>query len=313
MTLADQGGRTTTAYPTSVTGRSYAQIDGTTRHPHEQFTYNASGNLLTYVTGTAQGRGGAGTWTLTYDANNMNRVVARTDPDGDTSQICYNNDGSTRYTQTPYQISLDGGGACVATPPGYAVAFDHDTDGNVVGAESRHHGGEYKASFPDPQATPDLRYKAGTTRKYYDGSDRLVEVIAPPIDNDPYTNGWLTRYFYDLTQSNGQPTVHYEGKPEPFAAYGNLFKTRELLPSASDGKLSWGTIPDAPKVTSPLPSRTPIVNATFADLTGTSFDALDRPIDKYKVVSTGNAEQLVTQRLTYDGNSNTQGRLHRTA
>lgn len=305
-----QGGSVDYGLPTAVTGRSYPQNDGSTRAPEQDFTYDSVGNMSTYTTGKNPTQGGAGTWTLIYSPDQMNRVVERTDPDNDSSHICYQPDGSVYYTETPYQYDLDHGGACsTASPaPANSVSFSHDADGNIV-KETHHHGGQYEASFPNPTATPNLSGTAGTTRKYYDGEDRLVEVKAPQDGNyDVYANPWITRYLYDLTQSGGAAVLSFQGKTGSFAGYGNLYDTEELLPSETNGLVTWGAVQTSASGT-PAPAPTPLANATFSDLNATAFDGADRPIAKYRVVYTNSAEKLSTELLTYDGNSNTLGLL----
>lgn len=307
-----QGGTADFGLPTSVIGKSYSQQDSTTRYPEQDFTYNGKGNLLKYTTGQHPVRGGAGTWILTYDVNGMNRVVTRQDPDGYTSHMCYNLDGSTWYTETPYQYSLDLGGNCAgqgATPPPMAVAFTHDTDGNVL-TELHHHGGQYQASFSNPTAPPDLSHTASTIHKYYDGEDRLVEVQQPLDPNtDIFSNSWITRYFYDITQGNGSANLTFQGKTGTFAGYGNLYKTVELLPSQTNDYLTWGPSPQQIFNSTPAPP-TPIPNTAFADLNATAYDATDRPVSKYRIVYSNSAEQLATELLQYDANSSTLGLLY---
>lgn len=308
-TSGPQGG-TDYGLPTSVVGRAYTtQKDGTPRNPEQDFTYDSVGNLVTYVTGKNPTQGGAGKWTMTYTPDQMNRVQTRTDPDGDTSQTCYEPDGSVAYTETPYQYSqgLDGGGPCnLQSIPPYAVSLTHDRDGSVL-TETHHHGGQYESS-PQPSPTPDLKGTAGTKKSFYDGEDRLVEVIQPQDGNrDLFTNAWITRYYYDLSQSDGAATLSFQGKSANFAAYGNLYKTVELLPSATNDDLSWGNAPEQPGPT-PTPAA-PLVNDTFADINAAAFDAADRPIAKYRIVSKSHNEQLATEALAYDADGNTYGLL----
>jgi YD repeat-containing protein len=306
---ASQGGGVDYGLPTTVQGRQYVQEDNTTRSPEQDFTYDVVGNLTSYRTGPTGQNSGDGTWTMVYSLDNMNRVVKRTDPDGNTSHMCYQPDGSVYYTETAYQYALDGGGFCsTASPAPASVFFGHDTDGNVT-QETHHHGGSYEASFPNPSATPNISSTSGTTRKYYDGEDRLVEVQAPQDGNsDVFSNRWTTRYLYDLTQSDGAATLSFQGKSGNFAAYGNLYDTEELLPSSTNDFLTWGGYQGSVNAT-PAPAPTPIVNSTFADINATAFDAADRPTAEYRIVYKNSAENLATEALTYDNNSNTIGLL----
>jgi len=106
--------------------------------------------------------------------------------------------------------------------------------------------------------------EAGTTYKWYDGDDRLVEVQQPHDPRtfasgnayDLFSFAWSTRYLYDLSQ-NGQVTL--DGAS--FHAYGNLYKTQEYLPGTP--VVSANSAPAAP---------------VWSDVRGTSFDALDRPL-----------------------------------
>jgi YD repeat-containing protein len=74
----------------------------------------------------------------------------------------------------------------------------------------------------------------GTVQKFYDGADRLVEVIEPTDEYVPIAGNytadlypWLTRYLYDLTE-NGQVAMQYGSA---YYAHGNLFKTQRYLPA----------------------------------------------------------------------------------
>jgi hypothetical protein len=239
----------------------------------------------------------------------MNRVVTRTDPDGNTSHICYQPDGSVYYTETPYQYFLDGHQTCTTSSPapGYADSFNHDADGNVT-KEYRNHGGTFEATFAQPTAAPSLPPSGVPTEKYYDGEDRLVEVIQPKDGNyDVFTNPWITRYLYDLTQSGSSANLSFQGKSGSFDAYGNLYKTQELLPSATSDDLTWGAAPTSPGST-PAP-LTPIVNNQIADVSATAYDSANRPIDKYRIVNVNHNEQVSTEQLTYDADAAHTGLL----
>jgi hypothetical protein len=133
-------------------------------------------------------------------------------------------------------------------------------------------------------------------------------VVAPPTNTDLFTNGWATRYLYDLTASVGSASVNFQGRTGLFNAYGNLYDTQELLPSAANDTLSWGSIAtQAVSSPSPLATATPIANNVFADITATSFDALDRPTNKFRIVYSNSAEKLATEALTYDQTPDSQG------
>jgi hypothetical protein len=74
---------------------------------------------------------------------------------------------------------------------------------------------EAKGAAP-ARCTPNVSIAAGATCKYYDGLSGLVEVKLPQSDGDAYKYPWVTRYSYDLddTQKSFHGTL--------FQAYGNL-------------------------------------------------------------------------------------------
>lgn len=216
--------------PSDVNGDSMTQSDGTTRSPHQSFAYDANGNLMSYSAGV-------GSTTLSYDS--LNRVTAVTDPDSVTARTCYYPNGQVQAKQSAAQYALDGGVVCGS----HSVSFTYDSDGDLS-TEIHHFGNQ-----------------AGTTTKYYDGADRLVEVAQPHDSSaDLFAYAWLTRYLYDLTQGN---TVSADGAT--FHAYGNLFKTQEYLPS--NPVIAANTTPASP---------------IWTDLRGASFDALERPSVTYE-------------------------------
>ncbi|HUY39981.1 MAG TPA: DUF6531 domain-containing protein [Candidatus Dormibacteraeota bacterium] len=278
--------------PLSVVGDTITQADSTQRTPTQSFTYDAYGNLQTYNPGN-------GTWHLTYDT--LNRVLTREDPDGVYSYICYYADGSTHYSETSYQRARDGGSStCHATPPGiYATAFSYDADGDRL-TQTAVHGGTWVSN-----SAPTLPTAQGITYKFYDADDRLVEVEQPyDATSDTYTNPWITRYFYDLSQ-NGHVSFNYGGTN--YSAHGNLFKTVELLPSGTTYSATRGYLPATPE-----PSPTPVANTAYQDTKGTAFDALDRPTAKYSFVapqSTPGPDTVNTETLTYDSAPTTLGLL----
>jgi YD repeat-containing protein len=276
----------------SVVGDTITQVDTTQRTPTQSFTYDAYGNLQTYNPGN-------GTWHLAYDS--LNRVLTREDPDGVYSYICYYADGSTHYTETSYQRARDGGSStCHATPPGiYATVFSYDADGDTL-TQTAVHGGTWVSN-----SAPTLPTTQGITYKFYDADDRLVEVEQPyDATSDTYTNPWITRYLYDLSQ-NGSVSFNYGGTN--YSAHGNLFKTVELLPPGTTYSATRGHLAATPE-----PSPTPVANTAYQDTKGTAFDALDRPTAKYSFVapqSTPNPDTVNTETLTYDRAPATLGLL----
>lgn len=239
--------------PTQVQGASYTQNDGTTRQPTQTFAYNSYGDLTSYNKGN-------GAWSLTYDVS-TNRLTARTDPDNVTSRTCYFNNGQVQATQTALQYKLDNNVVCGPN----SATFAYDADGDVT-SQTNH-----------------INNTADTTTKWYDGEDRLVEVKLPYDQSDAFQNPWITRYMYDLTQGG---TVTLSGSTSvSYKAYGNLYKTQELLAPGTSEALSW------------YRGNTKIANTQFQDINGTGFDALDRPTAKYQFVS--DAPKVET--MTYDG------------
>ena len=187
------------------------------------------------------------------------------------------------YTETPYQHYLDNSPACPApattssaTAPANADAFVYDADCNVLTETVARVVGF--ATTPTPEKTS----------KWYDGEDHLVEVQQPQDpNNDTYTNPWLTRYIYDI----GNDTSVSFNAMSNFLAYGNLYKTQELLPSGNSPVTETATTPQS------------IANTVFQDLKGTAFDALDRPVANYALISQNGAETLSSETMTYDGSN----------
>ena len=262
--------------PTSVTGSSFAQLDGSTMSPTQIFWYDPSGNLRCY----SKGRG---TSVLSYDA--LGRVTSVSDPDDSSangSSVCGKNTGQPGWnTQTIYTYYANGAKHTSQTPSerafGVATTYSYDLDGDVA-TETAHHGCVPNQGCPD-----------GTTQKWYDGADRLVEV-ALPMDPRTYSDGslthfdsgnWLTRYWYDLS-GGGSVSVTASA---PFHAYGNLYKT--------------------------LVAR----GTSWLDKSGSQFDALDREVAKYSWdIPTQNTSgtytnTLETTQLWYDGGPTTLGLL----
>ena len=272
---------------TQVQGQAFTQADHSQRQLTRSFVYNQDGTVFTYDPDDPHQGVGNGLWTFIYTQDDMGRIGLVEDPDGVTSYRCYNGDGSVYYSETQHQNTLDGAPGCgVTSPPKYAVAYGYDADGDVV-TESRHHNCGVSCLAAVAVAswcTPTISIAAGTTCKYYDGLDRLVEVKQPYDSNAPdiYVNPWITRYLYDLTGN----TYSFNNSPS-FSAYGNLFETEELLPTG-DGPVSVSGV-----------SATPVPNTTYQGIAATAFDGIDRPVAKYSLAA-GSSEQLVTESLTWD-------------
>jgi len=262
--------------PTAVTGSTITQLDGSSITPAQTFWYDGAGNLRCYSKGV-------GMYVLSYDA--LGRLVSEADPDdssANATSVCAKSAGQAGWnTQTTMAYFPDGSKQSTQTPSerafGVSTAYTYDLDGNVI-TETQHHG-----------CVPNQACPAGTTRKWYDGANRLVEVAQPHdartlsnpagnYDGDP----WLTRYLYDLS---GGGTVSLNGST-PFRAYGNLFKTQTLLSESG-----------------------------WSDVRGSAFDAADRETTKFAYsVSQGigmsfGAHQLETTTLQYDLDSTSLGLL----
>ncbi|MDP9105849.1 MAG: DUF6531 domain-containing protein [Candidatus Eremiobacteraeota bacterium] len=268
----EQQGGTDFGLPTAVTGDTIAQQDGSSITPSQTFWYDGSGNLRCYSKGQ-------GNYVLSYDV--LGRPVSEADPDDSSANAaswCGKSTGQPGWnTQTTTTYFPDGSKAGTQTPAerafGVSTTYTYDLDGNVV-TETQHHG-----------CVPNQSCPAGVTRKWYDGADRLLEVVQPHdtrtlsnptgnYDGDP----WLTRYLYDLSYGG---TVSVTGSA-PFRAYGNLFDT-----------------------------QTSLSDTGWTDVRGSAFDAADRETSKYSYkpgVETG-GHQLETAILEYDLDSTSLGLL----
>lgn len=270
--------------PTSITGASITETAPTAApsaspivvFPQVTLTYDAGGDVVC-------SSDGVGTWAIAYDIDG--RVTAVADPDDGSSlstQTCqkpsnlntivsyrvYYPDGQLQYSESPYQHYLDNGNYSIA-----AVAHSYDLDGNETAVVDH---------FDDV---------AGTTNKWYDGMDRLVEIgmardtRTVPLLNidgswgtkaiDVYSYQWLRRYFYDL----GSGTDYFNGSTI-VTAHGNLFKTQEWL--------AQGVVKSSPP---PTPS--------WMDVSGNGFDALDRTVAKYSYLAGTSTVETATN--TFDG------------
>ena len=258
--------------PTGVTGDTIAQLDGSSITPAQTFWYDGTGNLRCYSKGV-------GTYVLSYDG--LGRLLSEADPDDSSANagsVCGKSTGQPGWnTQTTTTYFTDGSKASTQTPSerafGVSASYTYDLDGNVI-TETQHHG-----------CVPNQSCPTGTTRKWYDGADRLVEVAQPhdtrtftsPVanyDGDP----WVMRYLYDLSYGG---TVTVTGSPT-FRAYGNLFNTQTLLSDTA-----------------------------WTDVRGSAFDAADRETSKFSyTVSQGiGSHQLKTTTQQYGLDSTSLGLL----
>jgi len=242
--------------PTEIEGTQYSQADGTTHSPTIIYGYDSYGDISSINNGN-------GAAIYTYDG--MNRQITATDPDGYESYTHYNNDNSMSKTETPYQHAN-----------GWGTTSSYDADGNAVSNTV------YRMTTATSTPAPE------TTTNIYDGDDRLIENQQPVDPNsDLYANPWTTRYLYDVSQGAGVTIT--DGNPVQYQAYGNLYKTQELI--AADG----------PTTVSNRAARS-VSNTSFADLNGDAFDGLDRTITKFSffAASSTSSESLIEGTLTYD-------------
>jgi len=256
--------------PTSVTGDGYTQLDGTFTVPSHTFWYDGSGNLRCYSKGV-------GTYVLSYDA--LSRLISVADPDDSSANagsLCGKTSGRAGWnTQTTYTYYPDGSKQSEQSPSQRALsvattyAYDLDSD---VSSKAEYHGCTTAQSCP-----------VGTTQKWYDGADQLVEV-SQPFDSRTWSDTgvgydgapWLTRYIYDLSSGN---TVTVDTSA-PFRAYGNLYET--LFGSGGQ----------------------------WTPRAGTEFDALDRSVGKFSwAIAQDATGALKLTQLTYDAAPATWGLL----
>jgi YD repeat-containing protein len=207
--------------PTSVTGDSFIQIDGSSIVPAQSFWYDGTGNLRCYSRGQ-------GPFVFSYDA--LGRLTSSTDPDdmsANAGSVCGKTTGQPSWnTQATYTYFPDGAKQTAQTPPeragGVSTGYTYNLDGNEI-TESHHFG-----------CSPGNACVAGVTTKWYDGADRLIEIAQPQDRSDLYPYAWLTRYLYDLTQSGNISIASAS-----YRAYGNLFKTQEWLTPPGATSPSW--------------------------------------------------------------------------
>lgn len=277
--------------PTQTTGDTISQYDNTTRTPTQDFGYDGYGNLTGYDKGKDDQGRYQDSWTLGYDADNQLNQKTENDstiPLTGSSFSCYYPDGSLLYTETPSQHDADGNLSCPTVtrllqggyaPPARANAYYYDLDGDQVEITT-HKGCSTNDSCPGPVTntvcnSTENKNPIGTTCKYYDGMDRLIETIEPydirtfPNNNlaarEFYSFRWMNRYIYDLSMNGGTANLQID-TISGLVAYGNLYKTQEYLPQ---NKLqNYNQTPGSP---------------SWYDLRGNSFDKIDRQVSKYEL------------------------------
>jgi YD repeat-containing protein len=219
--------------PTQVAGTTaIRQNDGTSLTPTETLGYDAYGNV------TSLNRGNGAT-TATFD--DFNRPITITDADGVTSRRCYNPDSTVQADQSARQYALDGS-VCGSN----SVSYTYDMDGDLY-TRTNHFGG-----VPGP------------TTYWYDGDDRMVEVMQPADATIDGNQPGRTRYIYDLSQ--GGSNLEVANGPY-FAAHGNLYKTQ---------RCNWATIGASA--------------CTWTDISGTAFDSANRTVEQFRYQPFGSVE-----------------------
>jgi len=236
--------------PTSITGTSFTQADGNTRTPTQRFHYDSHGNIDC----SAQLADNSGVHWWLFEHDSLNRAIKAADPDdaSSTNGACPRTSGisgSRSVITTSYYPN--GEESASQTPSEYAAGVSttsaYDADGNLT-QQTDHTGGALSQ-----------------TDNWYDGADRLVEVKLPhdsrTLPNgssyEYYSYSWMTRYLYDLSQSN---TVSFYGGA--FRAYGNKFQTQEYLGTQS--------------------------SANWIPVNATSYDALNRTVTAFRTAVCGN-------------------------
>lgn len=287
--------------PTEVQAdQQITNFDGTTRTPTQDFGYNAQGQLTSYDKGLGADGHYEDSWTLAYDGDN--RLKERTNNDAViggaiTSMSCYYPDGSVFYTETPSQWAADSNPPCptmqtmlsgTQSPPDHATGYYYDLDGDQTKIWT-HKGCSSLMACPAAQSITACKSNTtepiGTTCKYYDGMDRLVEA-AEPYDTRTMQNQqglqqqlefypfrWMNRYIYDLSQSGGSANLQISdstGTISGIVAYGGLLKTQEYLAQTSGMLARLDKLGNLP-------------NPAWNDVRGTSFDALGRVVSKYEL------------------------------
>jgi YD repeat-containing protein len=252
--------------------------------PSTATVYDQYGNTL-----QSNSLGQTGTpGTSFYGYDKLNRPVSTIDPDGAATCTHYNSDGSVQSTETSTERAAAALGPCsttaapatVAAPGQYATTYAYDVDGNEVN-ETSHFGNT-----------------AGTTTKWYDGADRLVEV-SKPGSSYPFTDAWCVRYLYDLSQNGKNSIVSASGNKETFASHGNLFSTQTYVP------------PDQiPFTNNPSGAQLPPGPTGWQTTAGYAYDVVSRITTAYKIQPSWYATQVwQTFQSSYDSSASTYGLL----
>lgn len=194
---------------------------------------------------------GNGWYVAQYDG--MGRVTAIGDPDDKTIAGC--GKSGTTYTTASYIQYYPNGQLKLAETPaqhanGNGVTYTYDADGDLK-TVTHHFVGT----------------NGNTTTYWYDAGDRVVEVRLPRgTSNEYYAFNWLRRYYYDLTGPQTTKTVTI-GTTTGLHAYGGLYEIQEYLQGATQS------------------GRTPTGTAAWTNVSGQTYDALDRAIASYDLAA----------------------------
>lgn len=233
-TTGYEGGGVDYGLATEVQGDQVSDYDGVARTPVVRRIYDAHGRLGCSVSDANDAHT---VQVVIHDT--LGRVTAMSDADDASLQPTVNcaksstlGAGAAMVTRATYYP--DSSIATTQTPDealaGVSTSFAYDMEGNLK-SEVRHRSGQ-----------------TATTRKWYDGANRLVEVelpqqLAPNRSTtggdyayslpDFYGSTWLTRYWYGLSGTNNPP-----GMNGP--AYGGLYQIAEYTRAAlNNTAMSW--------------------------------------------------------------------------
>jgi YD repeat-containing protein len=221
---------------------------------------------------------GNGSVVTSYDSDN--RVTQTSDPDDSSVAGCgkslqgsltlvsstsYYPDGSVKSTQTPSEAAY-----------GVSTQYSYDADGNLT-ATNDHHGCTTSGCA------------GGTTLRFYDGDDRIIEIVAASDSSDEFSPApWAERFLYDLSENgitgSGAAVTSPSGQRQSLNAHGNLFSVQLYLPPATNAKATG-----------------------WQDFQGTAYDAIDREIQSYRVSPGGTSWSSAT--YNFDGSPSTLGFL----
>ena len=261
--------------PTSVSGTSYTENDGTINTPDREFRYDASGNVVCVNRGYNSTSPGNGWYAYQYESNGLGRLHAEADPDDDPAVSGVNVAACNKtaglpgtYAATVSTYYPDGEIETNQTPKQHAAnvsaQYTYDANWNLL----------TRTTFFG-SSTPAL------TTNYYDGADRLVEVVLPHDPSDFYPYPWLTRFVFDLSQGGMVNIGNSTYGTAAYKAYGGQFKVQRFLSS--------------PIQTGVLPSPAP--TGSWTDISGAASDAMGRQTANYYFEPGGDLESSTT---TYD-------------